>query len=456
MRLFIAGICGTFMAGVAQLARLNGHDVYGCDEQVYPPMSTLLKANKIRVFEGYDPAHLERRYDRIIIGNALSRGNPLVEAVLNHKAHYQSGPQWLHDNILLGKDVIAVAGTHGKSTTSSIIAWILHSAERLPGFLIGGKPGNFPCSAKTGDGDWFVIEADEYDTAFFDKRSKFVHYRPTIAVLNNLEFDHGDIFEHIGQIKKQFHHLLRIVPSRGFIVVNDDDRHLRETLDMGYWSNLARFSIRDADCPWFARPLKADCSSFEIFHHGANCGRVEWNLIGSCNMQNALAAVAACELAGVDTTECLSALQDFIAMERRLQLLFSHNRIYLYEDFAHHPTAIERMLEAIRAKHPGHYIITVLELRSNTMKNGQHGDRLGHSLNHSDETWLYRTGQLKWRPESLETRARLRSFNTKEELLTAINLRQNSKTVIICMSNGSFNGVPDSIREYLHKTLVQA
>ena len=444
------------MAGVAQLARSDGHDVHGCDEQVYPPMSTLLEIRKIEIFEGYDPAHLDRQYDRIIIGNALSRGNPFVEAVLNRKTHYQSGPQWLHDNVLLEKDVIAVAGTHGKSTTSSMAAWILHSAGRSPGFLIGGKPGNFPCSAMSGKSDWFVIEADEYDTAFFDKRSKFVHYRPTIAVLNNLEFDHGDIFDHLDQIRKQFHHLVRIVPSRGFIVVNDDDQHLEEVLGMGCWSNLVRFSIKDADSQWFARSLKPDCSSFEIFHHGTICGQVNWNLIGSYNMQNALAAVAACELSGVDTAKSLNALETFIAADRRLQLLFNYNRIYLYEDFAHHPTAIERTLEAIRSKHPEHRIITVLELCSNTMKSGQHGHRLGRSLNRSDETWLYRTTDLQWQPESLETQTELKSFNTKDELLAATNLCQNSKIVIICMSNGSFDGVPDSIREHLNNTLVQA
>ncbi len=444
------------MAGMAQLARSDGHDVQGCDEQVYPPMSTLLETCGIGIFEGYDPAHLDRQYDRVIIGNALSRGNPLVEAVLNRKERYQSGPQWLHDNILPGKDVIAVAGTHGKSTTSSMVAWILHSAGRSPGFLIGGKPGNFPCSAMVGDGNWFVIEADEYDTAFFDKRSKFVHYRPTIAVLNNLEFDHGDIFENLDSIRKQFHHLVRIVPSHGFIVANGDDRRLDEVLDMGCWSNLVRFSIRDADSQWFARPLKPDCSSFRIFHHGTVLGQVNWNLIGSCNMQNALAAVAACALSGVSAVQSLAALEDFIAADRRLQLLFKYNRIYLYDDFAHHPTAIERTLEAIRSKHPGHRIMTVLELRSNTMRSGQHGDELGRSLNRSDETWLYRTTDLEWRPELLETRTDLKSFHTKDELLAAINLCQNRKIVIICMSNGSFDGIPDSIRAHLDNTLVQA
>ncbi len=442
------------MAGVAQLARAGGHDVEGCDEQVYPPMSTLLETSGIRVFEGYNPGHLARRYDRLLIGNALSRGNPLVEAVLDQKVRYQSGPQWLHDHILSEKEVIAVAGTHGKSTTSSMAAWILHWAGQSPGFLIGGKPGNFPGSAMAGKGDWFVIEADEYDTAFFDKRSKFIHYRPTIAVLNNLEFDHGDIFENLDQIKKQFHHLLRIVPSRGSIVVNGDDRNLDAVLRMGCWSHPLRFSIRNEDSPWFARALQPDCSSFEIFHHGALRGRVHWNLIGCHNMQNALAAVAACELVGVDAGKASAALEKFIAADRRLQLLFNNHQIYLYEDFAHHPTAIERTLEAIRAKHPEHRIITVLELRSNTMKSGQHGHQLGYSLNGSDETWLYQTTKLKWRPESLKTRTNLMSFNSKDELLAAINLCQERKIVIICMSNGSFDGIPHAIRKHLNNTLV--
>ncbi len=455
MKLFIAGICGTFMAGIAQLARANGHDVQGCDEQVYPPMSTLLETNGIRILEGYDPDHLEPQYDRIIIGNALSRGNPLIEAILDQKANYQSGPQWLHDHVLLDKEVIAVAGTHGKSTTSSMVAWILHRAGRSPGFLIGCKPGNFPCSAMIGKSNWFVIEADEYDTAFFDKRSKFVHYRPTIAVLNNLEFDHGDIFENLDQIKKQFHHLLRIIPSRGSVVVNGDDRNLDEVLRMGCWSNLVRFSIHNEDSAWFARPLQPDCSRFEIFHHGVSVGQVNWHLIGYHNMQNALAAVAACERSGIDAAESANALAEFVGADRRLQLLFSDNRVFLYEDFAHHPTAIERTLQAIRARHPKHRIIAVLELRSNTMKSGQHGHKLGHSLSGSDETWLYRATDLKWCPESLETRTDLKSFHTKDELLTAIDLYPDRKLVIICMSNGSFDGVPGSIREHLYNARVQ-
>ena len=444
------------MAGVAQLARSKGHDVHGCDEHIYPPMSTLLETSNIGIFEGYDPAHLNRGYDQIIIGNALSRGNPLIEAALNHKSDYQSGPQWLHDNILLQKDVIAVAGTHGKSTTSSMAAWILHSSGRSPGFLIGGKPGNFPHSAVAGDGNWFVIEADEYDTAFFDKRSKFVHYRPTIAVLNNLEFDHGDIFDNLDQIKRQFHHLIRIVPSHGAIVVNSDDRHLQEVLGMGCWSNLVRFSITDASSQWFARSLKPDCSSFEIYHHDAVCGQVNWNLIGAYNMQNALAAVAACELSGVSTSDSLAALEDFIAADRRLQLLFNKGQIYLYEDFAHHPTAIGLTIDAIRSKHPQHRIVTVLELRSNTMKSGQHGHRLGQSLNHSDETWLYRTSDLEWQLESLKTQTELKIFNSKDGILAALKLCPDSKTVIICMSNGCFDGIPESIRECLIDKLVQA
>ncbi|MGI9311901.1 MAG: UDP-N-acetylmuramate:L-alanyl-gamma-D-glutamyl-meso-diaminopimelate ligase, partial [bacterium] len=337
MKLFIAGICGTFMAGVAQLAKAGGHAVRGCDAGVYPPMSEVLRAQGIAIEPGYLPEHLGDDPGAVLIGNALSRGNALVERVLERGLAYQSGPEWLRAQVLARRTVIAIAGTHGKTTATSMLAWILHRAGRSPGYLIGGQPGNFAQSARLGDGECFVIEADEYDTAFFDKRAKFVHYRPRIAVLNNLEFDHADIFDHLAQIQRQFHYLVRTVPPDGCIVVNADDANLAEVLAMGCWSEVVRFSADDAtDAQWHAVPLREDCAAFEVLHRGRSAARVEWQCIGAHNMRNALAAIAAAAQVGVPATAAGDALGAYAPAARRLQRLFESDAARLYDDFAHH------------------------------------------------------------------------------------------------------------------------
>ncbi|MDD9810684.1 MAG: Mur ligase family protein [Gammaproteobacteria bacterium] len=434
-KIFIAGIGGVFMAGLAQLAKARGYTVRGCDAGVYPPMSDVLAAHGIDFDTGYLPQHLGDAPGQVVIGNALSRGNALVEAVLERGLEFCSGPEWLRAHVLRKREVIAVAGTHGKTSTASMLAWILECNGDAPGFLIGGQPGNFDCSARLGGGEHFVIEADEYDTAFFDKRAKFVHYHPRIAVLNNLEFDHADIYADTTQIIRQFHHLLRLVPGRGCVVVNAGDGNLAKVIDMGCWSRLVKFSVGDGDGgragdgnksgdgndgdgddgdggdgndgdggisrhprsllsrhprsllsggEWRASPLDADCARFDVLHHGRAVARVEWTCIGRHNMGNALAAIAAAEVAGVSPANAAQSLRDFIAVARRMQCLLQSDAVVLYDDFAHHPTAIAATLDALRAREPRRRIIAVLELRSNTMKAGVHGAKLTQALARAD------------------------------------------------------------------------
>lgn len=472
MKIFIAGICGTFMAGIAQLARAGGHAVRGCDAGVYPPMSTLLRSQDIEVAEGYLPEHLGAgtKPDTVIIGNALSRGNPTVEHVLNEKLAFCSGPEWLREQVLAQRTVIAVAGTHGKTTTSSILAWILECAGRSPGYLIGGKPGNFDVSADLGDArknnNYFVIEADEYDTAFFDKRAKFVHYRPHIAVLNNLEFDHADIYDDIGQIQKQFHHLVRTVPGNGCVVVNADDPRLAAVMDMGCWSRVVRFSVAAgkgaskhaatgaAEVEWRAVPVSGDGSRFDVIHHGQTAARVNWRCIGGHNMQNALAALAAAALAGVQPAAAGEYLSGYIPADRRLQLLFQSDQVSLYDDFAHHPTAIRHTIDAVRARHPGSRIIAVVELRSNTMRmsarhGGGHGKGLVEALERADcaivsgcaDSSLPRLSATQQNPGGIL------QLETPDEIMAAVKLRLSGNDSIITMSNGGFDGLPGRIAE---------
>lgn len=452
------------MAGIAQLAKAGGYEVSGCDNNVYPPMSVLLRAEQIEIYDGYHPQHLKAaainiHRDQVIIGNALSRGNPLIEAILDGRYAYQSAPQWLRDNLLGNRKVIAVAGTHGKTTTSAMIAWIMSQCGKSPGYLIGGKPGNFPKSAALGHSEWFVIEADEYDTAFFDKRSKFVHYHPNTVVLNNLEFDHADIFDNLAQIKTQFHHLMRIIPSSGSVIANDDDHNVADMLDMGCWSKIIPFSINNRNCQWFADKLIDDFSSFEIYHQSQSSnkpsGVVAWSCIGQHNMQNALAAIATAHSAGIEIEHACKALSTFKATERRLQLLFNKENIYLYEDFAHHPTAIARTLEVIKSKYPQHKIIAVVELRSNTMKSGWHGNALGESFNNADATFIYQPEALNWNPQTLDTRTKLRVCQNKQDLIGEIDAMIAKNSVIICMSNGSFDKIPETLWAHLER-FVQA
>ncbi|MGR3984791.1 MAG: UDP-N-acetylmuramate:L-alanyl-gamma-D-glutamyl-meso-diaminopimelate ligase [Gammaproteobacteria bacterium] len=440
MKVFIAGICGTFMAGVAQLAKAGGHAVRGCDAGVYPPMSEVLAAQGIEVLPGYRAAHLGGAPGTVLLGNALSRGNELVEAVLAQRLAFQSGPEWLRAQVLARRTVIAVAGTHGKTTATSMLAWMLECAGRAPGYLIGGKPGNFANSAALGAGEYFVIEADEYDTAFFDKRAKFIHYHPRIAVLNNLEFDHADIYDDLAQIKKQFHHLVRTVPGDGDIVVNADDANLAEVLAMGCWSKVTRFSLNDGNAEWRARALRDDCARFEVLHHGAAVARIAWRCIGRHNMQNALAALAAANLAAVPPAEAAAALESYTAGARRLQLLYQSEALCVYDDFAHHPTAIAHGIDALRAKHPRARIFVVLELRSHTMKMGAHGASLGAALARADCAIVSGAG-AKSLPGAPRGREML-MLDDADEIIAALKLRRAANSVIITMSNGGFGGLP--------------
>ncbi len=449
MNIFIAGICGTFMGGIAQLARELGHRVRGCDANVYPPMSEVLADAGVTVHSGYDPAHIDADTDQVVIGNALSRGNPLVEAVLDDGIAYRSGPAWLAEHVLARRRVIAVAGTHGKTSTASMIAWILESAGRSPGFLIGGKPGNFRETARLGSGGDFVIEADEYDTAFFDKRSKFVHYSPEIAVLNNLEFDHADIFDNVDQIRRQFHHLIRIVPRKGSVVVNADDANLSTVLDLGLWSRRVDFSLESPHTEWHAVPARPSAATFDVTRQGEISGTVRWDCIGTHNLQNALAAVAASSEAGIDPRSACEALAQYRPNARRLQCLHRSSRAVLLEDFAHHPTAIARTLEALRAHYPGQRLVAILEPGSNTMRMGHDPDTMGRALSLADEAILYRSAELSWDPLSLPGADRITVVDDPEAAVGLALKRATSGAVVVAMSNGGFGGIPRKLANEL-------
>ena len=443
MQLHILGICGTFMGGLALLAREQGYGVSGSDQNVYPPMSTQLQALGIALEQGYLPSHLRAGLDLAVIGNALSRGNPLIEAVLNERVPYVSGPQWLAEHVLVKRDVLAVAGTHGKTTTTSILAWILHSAGREPGFLVGGVPQNFGVSAKLGTGRAFVIEADEYDTAFFDKRSKFVHYRPNIAILNNLEFDHADIFPDVEAIERQFHHFVRTIPGRGWLIVNADDLHIARMLQLGCYSQVSQFSLKDASVDWFVKPISPDGSHFEVFYKQQSQGEVRWGLVGQHNLANALAAIAAAHAYGIEAKQSMAALPDFLPPKRRLEHLACVNGVDIFDDFAHHPTAIKTTLAALRARYPGRTLHAVLEPRSNTMRLGVMSHALGDSLNSADQVWMLAKPELRWDAAralgQLEQRAHVHQ-NTSE-LLAALAVEVQPGAVVLFMSNGGFDGI---------------
>ncbi len=449
MNLFIAGICGTFMSGIAQLARELGHRVTGCDASVYPPMSDVLSGAGIQVRPGYDPDHVDADTDQVIMANILSRGNPLVEAVLNSGMMFRSGPAWLAENILPNYRVIAVAGTHGKTSTASMITWILQYAGQAPGFLIGGKPGNFQETARLGNGSNFVIEADEYDTAFFDKRSKFLHYHPRIVVLNNLEFDHADIFDDLPQIQRQFHHLIRTIPGNGSVVMNHDDANLAQVMAMGLWSKRVGFSLNDPLAHWHAIAENPSANRFRLQHRGKMVGTVQWDCIGRHNMENALAAVAAVAEAGVDVTTASQALAHYRPNARRLQCLFQSSRVTLLEDFAHHPTAIARTLEAVRTQYPDHRLIALIEPRSNTMRLGHAPDIMGHALSLADETILYLSHPLSWDPSSLPGVNAIHITEDADQAISLILERIIPRSVIVIMSNGQFAGIPKQLEDAL-------
>jgi len=396
MHLHILGICGTFMGGIALLARALGHQVSGSDQNVYPPMSTQLAEAGILLAEGYDPAHLQPAPDLVVVGNALSRGNPAVEYLLDAGIPYTSGPQWLAEHLLRDRWVLAVAGTHGKTTTSSMLAWILEDAGLKPGFLIGGVANDFGISARLGDAPFFVVEADEYDTAFFDKRSKFVHYHPQTLVMNNLEFDHADIFDDLAAIQRQFHHLVRTVPGSGLILAPHGDQALEEVLAKGCWTPLERFSPDRVAAAWQVADANADGSAFTVLCEGQPAGRVEWIMSGRHNIHNALAALAAARHAGVPPALGVQALNRFGGVKRRLELRGEVHGIRVYDDFAHHPTAIDTTLQGLRARVGGERIIAILEPRSNTMRLGSHSALLPAALEAADLVVVHSGPSLNW------------------------------------------------------------
>jgi UDP-N-acetylmuramate: L-alanyl-gamma-D-glutamyl-meso-diaminopimelate ligase len=441
MHIHILGICGTFMAGIALIARAAGHRVTGCDAQVYPPMSTQLAQAGIDIVPGYGAEQLAVAPDLWVVGNVVSRGNPLMEAILNAGAPYASGPQWLADTALRGRTVVAVAGTHGKTTTTAMLAWLLEAAGRRPGFLIGGVPENFGVSARLTDSPLFVIEADEYDTAFFDKRSKFLHYRPSVAVLNNLEYDHADIFPDLAAIETQFHHLVRTVPGNGRLVVNGAEPALARVLARGCWTPVESFG---PGSDWAVGACFED--GFMVRRAGRDLGRVRWPLLGAHNRSNALAALAAAAALGVDPASLLEALGDFRNVKRRLELRGCAGGVSVYDDFAHHPTAIAATVEGLRSRVGGARILAVLEPRSNTMKLGVMKQALAASLSAADQVFCY-AGGLEWDPagalESLGARASVQA--DFERLLAAIIAAARPGDHVLVMSNGGFQGIHERL-----------
>ncbi|MDE2623793.1 MAG: UDP-N-acetylmuramate:L-alanyl-gamma-D-glutamyl-meso-diaminopimelate ligase [Betaproteobacteria bacterium] len=458
MHIHILGICGTFMGGVAVLAQAAGYRVTGCDAQVYPPMSTQLEQQGIALIEGFDEGQLDLAPDLFVIGNVVSRGNPLMEAILERGLPYVSGPQWLADHILNHCRVLAVAGTHGKTTTASLAAWLFEAAGLQPGFLIGGVPGNFTASArlpgawgKTAQAaarPWFVIEADEYDTAFFDKRSKFVHYRPQVAILNNLEYDHADIFPDLAAIETQFHHLVRTVPRNGLLVVNGRDEALQRVLDRGCWTPLE----------WFGRSQDWDVAdddlpgTLTVLHRGVPLGVLgSWPLLGEHNRQNALAALLAAGFAGIPLNQGLESLARFRGVKRRMEVRGTVQGITLYDDFAHHPTAIRTTVEGLRRKvGSGSRILAVIEPRSNTMKLGVWADALGQSLEGADRVFCY-SAQLGWdAATALKVLGkRALAIDDLDSLVEAVANEARPGDQVLVMSNGSFGGIHDRILKRL-------
>ena len=436
--LHILGICGTFMGGIAAIAKAAGYRVTGCDANVYPPMSEQLTALGIELIEGFSEDQLALRPDLWVVGNVVTRGNALMEAILDRGERYVSGPQWLAEHVLAGRHVLAVAGTHGKTTTSAMVAWVLERAGRHPGFLIGGVPMDFPVSARHSDSPLFVIEADEYDTAFFDKRSKFVHYRPRTAILNNLEFDHADIFEDLAAIERQFHHLVRIVPKSGLIVSNGTDPVLERVLTLGAWTPIERFGVAKG---WNAGAPAAD-GSFEVAWHDRPAGRVRWQLLGAHNRLNALAAIAAARSVGVAPELAIDALSAFSGVRRRMQLRGEARGVTVYDDFAHHPTAIRTTVEGLRQRVGSARIVAVLEPRSNTMKRGVMKDALPQSLAAADRVYVYTHG-LGWNANAVfaPLGERARCLDDLESLVGAIAADARAGDHVLVMSNGGFGGI---------------
>ncbi len=443
MKLHILGIAGTFMGGVAALARELGHEVQGSDQAIYPPMSTQLETLGIALRQGYEPGNIDGDCDQVVIGNALSRGNAAVEHVLDAGLAYTSGAAWLSAEVLPGRDTLAVAGTHGKTTTTTILAWLLQAAGREPGFLIGGVAEDFGVSARIGAGREFVVEADEYDTAFFDKRSKFVHYRPLVAILNNLEYDHADIFPDVAAIQRQFHHLVRTVPRRGRLLVNGHDARLGEVLAMGCWTPVERFGF-DPAFEWCAQRTRDDGGGFLVLHRGVELGEVRWPLLGDHNVLNGLAALAACAAVGVDVATVLPALAGFRSVKRRMEFLGEVGGVSVHDDFAHHPTAIRTTLAGLRARVGAARILVAMEPRSNSMRLGAHADALAPSLDQADAVVFLHRPELAWDAGAVVAalHGEGHAVGDADALVATLVRLARPGDHVVFMSNGGFDGAP--------------
>lgn len=448
MHIHILGICGTFMGGLALLARERGFNVSGSDANVYPPMSDQLADAGINVMQGYLPEHLQPSPDMVIMGNAMSRGNAAVEYVLNQGLPYISGPQWLAENILVNRWVLAVSGTHGKTTTSSMLAWILEYAGMRPGFLIGGVPGNFGQSAAIGNTPFFVIEADEYDTAFFDKRSKFIHYHPRTLVINNLEFDHADIFADLAAIQTQFHHLIRTVPSEGLLITPYAVPAIEQTLERGCWTH--RQSIDGERADWQLAEIAEDGHCFSV-KHKQQAAKVSWSLLGRHNVNNALAAIAAAHHVGVTVEHACEALNQFKGVKRRLELRGECRGVKVYDDFAHHPTAIATTLQGLRANIGQQRLIAVLEPRSNTMKMGVHAQTLAESLQQADNVILFQDPQFSWSLDAIKQQLghKAEIHHQVDDIVLQLAQHSEAGDHIVVMSNGGFGGIHQKILDAL-------
>lgn len=441
------------MGGIALLAKQKGISVSGSDQNVYPPMSTQLEEQGIELIQGFAPAGIPKHTDCVVIGNAMSRGNPSVEYVLNNGLHYRSGPQWLAENILQDKWVLAASGTHGKTTVSSMLAWILEYAGLNPGFLIGGVPENFGISARLTDLPFFVVEADEYDTAFFDKRSKFVHYRPRTLVMNNLEYDHADIFPDLDAIKTQFHHLLRIVPANGLVIYPESEPHIQSVVDKGLWTQKELLGEQQG---WSADLKNPDGSLFDVYFQGEKQGRVDWSLIGEHNVNNALVAIAAARHAGVPAQHACDGLAEFENVKRRMEFKGMANGIAIYDDFAHHPTAVETTLSGFRKKVGSEKIIAIVDLRSATMRSGIHKDTLLASLVEADQVIIHKPEEFDWDFPDVE-KAQLKQLdilNSPEAIVAFLQQQSVQKMLssgdsILIMSNGGFGGIHQKLLDAL-------
>lgn len=448
MHIHILGICGTFMGSLAVLAKALGYQVTGSDENVYPPMSTQLEAQGIELQQGYSIEHLQPTPDLIIVGNAMKRGNPAIEYMLNENIPYISGPQWLAEHVLQQRHVLAVAGTHGKTTTASMLAWVLEANGLAPGFLIGGIPQNFAVSARLGESKYFVIEADEYDCAFFDKRSKFIHYRPRTAILNNLEYDHADIFPNLAAIERQFHHLVRTIPSKGLIIYPNSEKALQRVLQMGCWTPIQTTGQGE---DWQANLLVADGTKFEVYFQQQLCGIVNWSLTGQHNINNALACIAAAHHINITPEQAINALNQFKNVKRRMEKIAEINEITLYDDFAHHPTAIATTIDGLR-KHIGNaQLIVIIEPRSNSMKLGAHKDNLAQSVAQADLVIWYNPANLGWDLTNIAKQCSIPSLvcNSLQAIIEQVKQQAKKGAHIVIMSNGGFGGIHQKLAKAL-------